>query len=108
MESNVAASPEIKAIEGSLRALWERTKRAGELIAQLRQEKRAFQARTEELEGEVSHLKEALATKEQLIKKLSVAQQVSESKENLVFSNGEREALMSKVKELIARIDAYL
>lgn len=95
-------------IEESIKALWEKAKQAGELILRLREEKQALQTQIESLHQEVAKLRMELTAKDQQVQKLITAQASNETKSTANISNGEREQLTAKVKELLARIDAYL
>jgi len=93
-------------IEESLKVLWEKVRRTGEIIAQLREEKQALHSQVALLQQEVAKLRNELAVKEQQLQRASAhAQDMSTS---AIVSNGEREQLAAKVKELLAKIDAYL
>ena len=48
------------------KALWERVRRAGDIIQQLREERRALLSQVEQLRGDVQHLQEELARKDQV------------------------------------------
>ena len=81
-----------------------------ELIARLRREKRELQAQNDQLEHDVVKLRTEMSARDQQIQKLTATQAfaANESKSTAILANGEREALTLKVKELLARIDAYL
>lgn len=91
-------------IEESLKVLWEKVRRAGDVIAQLREERQALQAQVALLQQEVAKLRNDLAAKDQQLQR-AAAQDVRAA---AIISNGERAQLAAKVKELLARIDAYL
>jgi chromosome segregation ATPase len=93
-------------IEESLKVLWEKVRRAGDVIAQLREERQALQAQVALLQQEVAKLRNDLAAKEQQLQRTAAGAQ--EMKAAAIISNGERAQLAAKVKELLARIDAYL
>ena len=95
-------------IESQVKALWEKAQQAGVLIARLREEKKALQADSEQLEQEVKKLRSDLMAREDQLQKLAAIQPGPEPKSTPTISNGEREQLTAKVKELLARIDAYL
>jgi chromosome segregation ATPase len=97
-------------IESQIKTLWEKAQQAGELIARLREEKSALQARSGQLEQELDRLRTEMSARDQQIQKLTAAQAfaANEPKSTAVFANGERDMLTAKVKELLARIDAYL
>lgn len=99
----------VQAIESSLQLLWERAKKAGELIERLREEKRELQSRATELELQVQTLVDELAGKSETLKQLQGAvTRANEIRQDQVFENGEREVLTARLKELLAKIDAYL
>ena len=94
---------QIAQIEESVKALWEKAKQAGELISRLRDEKQALQTQNASLQMEVTKLRSELSAREHQLQK-----QLASEKSAANISNGEREELTAKVKELLARIDAYL
>jgi len=92
---------EVKSIENSCKALWESVRRAAESITRLREEKRELQGNVERLERELQQVRHEV---------MQLKRQVGEqgSAGSMAFAGGEREALSAKVKELIAKLDAYL
>ncbi len=97
-----------KAVETSLRALWERAKRAAETIAHLRDEKKMLQARVEELEREVQGLQQEAAENQAMIGKQASELAQTSLKPGGVILNGEREELAVRVKDLLTKLEAYL
>ncbi len=97
-----------KAVEASLRALWERATLAAETIAELRVEKKMLQAKVEDLEQELRGLQQEAAQKEALIEKQASELVQESSKQGAVILNGEREELAIRVKNLLTRLQAYL
>jgi uncharacterized coiled-coil DUF342 family protein len=93
-----------RSVESALKTLWERVQGAGDLIQQLREERQALLSQVDQLRAEVQHLQQDLSRKEQLMKTMTVSQ----GQAGAAFANGEREALARKVKDLLAKIDAYL
>ena len=93
-----------RSVESALKTLWERVQGAGNLIQQLREERQALLSQVDQLRAEVQHLQQDLSRKEQLMKTMTVSQGQS----GAVFTNGEREVLARRVKDLLAKIDAYL
>jgi predicted nucleic acid-binding Zn-ribbon protein len=94
-----------KALDAWLKSLWDRVKKAGELISRLREEKAGLQVRVASLEEEVSRLKNELAKNEDLVRSFSAER--TEGNRPLL-SNGERELLSARVKDLMAKLDAYI
>jgi prefoldin subunit 5 len=99
---------ETRAVENVLKVLWERVRRAAELIQQLREERQALHSQVDQLRNDVRQLQQELARKDQLLKTVQTERQHPAQEEGLVFGNGERAALARKVKDLLAKIDAYL
>jgi len=99
------ASGDVRSVENALKALWERVRRAGDLIQQLREERQGLLTQVEQLRTEVQHLQNELSRKEQILGSMPPPREGDAAR---AFGNGEREALAQKVKDLLARIDAYL
>lgn len=97
-----------KALEASLRALWERARHVGETIAQLRDEKKMLQAKVRQLEHELQGLRQEFAEKEALISKQASELAHATPTNGTVVLNGEREQLAVRVRDLLTRLDAYL
>lgn len=97
-----------KAIEASLRALWERARRAAEVIAQLRDERKMLQVKVGQLEQELRGLRKELAEKDAVITKQAseLAQAIPANGSGLL--NGEREQLAVRVKDLLTKLESYL
>ena len=106
LEVNFALYGNEKAIEAGLKSLWEKTKRAAEMITALREERVALQARVEKLEGEVLRLKQELQKKDETLKTSHRAG--PDAQQATMFSNSERQVLTARVRELLAKLEAYL
>jgi len=90
-----------KSLESSVRSLWEAARRAAEIIARLREEKRDLQSQLSKLEKEImllrqenGHLKKAGADRS--------------ANGGSIATQAERDRLAARVRELIAKLDAYL
>lgn len=99
---------DVRSLENGLKALWEHTHRAGELITELRGEKKVLMSRLEELEAELIQVRQELTRKEQLIKKMTVEGAEVAPVRGSVLVNGERDAMVQKIKGLLAKLEAYL
>ena len=108
LEINLTFPGNEKAVEAGLKTLWERVKRAAEVISQLREERWALLAKVEKLEGEVLHLRQELKKKEESQKISTQHQTGIDVKQGTIFSNGDRQVLASRVKELLAKLESYL
>jgi hypothetical protein len=95
-----------RAFEGSLKALWDRAKRAVEVIAELREQKQVQMQRIGELEAEVRRLQQEVARRDATIK-ATATEHAAKPAHGLV-DESEREALAQKVQDLILKIEAYL
>ena len=90
-----------------MQALWDRVRQAAETIARLRDQNRALQGRVGEQERQLQHLgQEFRDVQEQL--KTQPRQTPSPPIAASPFDNGERDALVARVKEVLAKLDAYL
>lgn len=110
MDQNLAEAPHVlqsdtKAIDVWLKGLWDRAKKAAEVISRLREEKAELQARVNTLEEELSRLKSDLDRSEEQLRSVSSDQHGTDQ---TFLSNGEREQLSAKVKDLLAKLDAYI
>jgi len=99
-----------RTIDSALKGLWEKARRAGELLAQIKDENRDLRTQAEELRRQLQQIQQELARKDQMIHQLSaeLAGAQSESKRAVLFANGERELLATRVKDLLAKIESYL
>lgn len=99
---------DVKSLESNLKALWDRARKAAELITELRGENKVLRSRVEELESELSLVRQELSRKEQLIKRMTVEAGEAAPARGLVLSNGEREAVVERIKDLLLKLEAYL
>ena len=92
---------DVRSLESNLKALWESARRAAEIIASLRQERQTLVARVAGLEREIQQARSESA---------QARKQVAEHAQNggVSFAGGERDLLAARVRELIAKLDAYL
>ncbi|MGB5874551.1 MAG: hypothetical protein WBG01_03495 [Bacteroidota bacterium] len=104
----VVLQSEGRNIESAMKTLWEKARRAGEHIAALKEDNTDLRSKLEDVQAQLEHLNEELVQRDQTISQLEAEQAEADSKREELFSNGEREALAAKVKDLLARIDTYL
>ncbi len=110
MDEHSAETPspsDLRALENSLKGLWDRARRAAELIAKLRGENVDLRAQVAAQDAELDRLRQDLARKDQLIKKAMSEIGVSPPR-GAVVMNGEREAMVARVRELLSRLESYL
>ncbi|HEX9007148.1 MAG TPA: hypothetical protein VF889_07630 [Bacteroidota bacterium] len=101
-------SMELGALEESLRALWERAQLAAETVTQLRNERKALHHQVHELEERLRQAEQELRDAQEQLKTQPPAQALPENGQAPAFGNGEREALAGRVRDLLAKLDAYL
>jgi len=99
---------ELKGVESSLKALWERARRTSEVIHGLREEKRDLQVKVEQLENEMRRLQQEMAKKEQTLRSVGAGGDEASLKKVLVIRNGERDLLAERIKVLLAKLEAHL
>lgn len=97
-----------RTLENALKVLWEKARRAAELIGELRVERQALRTRVDELERQYRELKLEVEKRDSQVNRMIAEHDVATPKAVALFANGEREALATKVKALLAKIEAYL
>ncbi len=107
-EMEAGTSKGSRPIEGALENLWEKARRASEVIIGLREDNRVLEKRVAELEEELAKAKEILGIKAEEIRKLKEDFSLLNLHKNDTFSKEEREALKSKIQELIEKMNSYL
>lgn len=106
--TDTAPISDFRTVESGLKALWERVRKAAEVISTLRSDNKALSEKVDQLEAEMRKLQVDVAQKDHLIRKASTEKQSADAHAGAVLANGEREALSQKVKELLAKLDGYL
>lgn len=101
METEVTGGRATDQVESSLQKLWEKARRLSEALLRVQKENQALRRRVEELETMEKRLANELRGREQELLKL-------QSNGSGMFTHEEKEALASKIKELIAKINARL
>lgn len=104
----VAGIRDSKGLEAVFRTLWDRVKKAAELIQHLKEENRALLSRAQGLEEQVSYLKKELSEKGEALQQMKEQQHEALSRGNNLFSDEDKEALKLKIKELLSRINSHL
>jgi septal ring factor EnvC (AmiA/AmiB activator) len=99
---------DVEAVEAALRGLWDRTRKAGEMIAELRGENASLRAQLEGLRKDLDVLKHELARKDEAMARLQEQRAGEQAQQGKLLADGERDALMTRVKDLITKLDAYL
>lgn len=110
LEMEVKSYSDSLPLEPALKHLWERVRAVADRVSQLQEENNAFRNRVEELEREVARLHSELVQREQETKRMKQehAHLTGPLGDNNFLKPEEREALKTRIKELIAKINSHL
>ena len=106
-ELEVGSIRDSRGLDGVFRALWDRVRKAAELIEHLKEENRALRSNTAQLGEQLSSLKNELMAKEGALREMDEQRLQALSSANSLFSEREKEALKQKIRELIAVINSH-
>ncbi len=99
---------EIKTLESSLEALWDKARRVSEALTQIRETNGELLRRVEDLESSGERLKQELATKERELERLRQEALRLQSNGSNILTKEEKEALKARIKDLIGKINSHL
>lgn len=100
---------EQKEIEAELKSLWEKIRKASEVIFMLRDENQQLKTQNSELEQKYNELNSNIMAKDQeLIRIRSEYSKLASSTGEDTFSSTEKEALKNRITDLIAKINSHL
>ena len=108
VEAEVLSGKEIKSLESSLEALWEKARRVSEILAQMRETNTELRNRIESLESSDEILRRDLASKEQELDHLRREALRLQSNGSNFLTKEEKEALKARIKDLIIKINSRL
>jgi uncharacterized protein (DUF3084 family) len=108
VEPEVASAKDIKNLESSLQALWEKARQVSESLTQLKEKNTVLQGRVEELEQSERKLKQELQGREKEFERLKQEALRLQSNGSDLLTKEEKEALKSRIKELITKINSHL
>jgi uncharacterized coiled-coil DUF342 family protein len=97
-------------LEVGLKHLWEKVRTASERITELREQSQNYRSQIEYLEQEIVRLRAELSQKDQELKQLKVSHSAltnSIGGDN-ILTVVEKEALKTRIRELIATINSHL
>ncbi|RCK77360.1 MAG: hypothetical protein IGBAC_1669 [Ignavibacteriae bacterium] len=107
--AEIKVAVEQKELEAEINNLWDKIKKASELIFLLREENQQLKEQNSSLVQKLEELKEKLTNKEQEIGKIKAEYaRVMNSAAGDVFTPQEKEALRKRIHELIAKINSHL
>lgn len=96
------------AVAQGITKLWNLVRLAGDTVRRLREEREELRTRVVKLEDELSQVRQELQKKEDLIRRTLEQPARPVHPPQGAFVNGEKELLLARVRELLARIEAYL
>jgi septal ring factor EnvC (AmiA/AmiB activator) len=108
MEAEVISGKDIKTIETSLEALWDKARRVSEVLVQLKETNGVLQKKVEDLESTEQNLKQELAAKERELERLRQDALRLQSNGSNILTKEEKEALKARIKDLIGKINSHL
>jgi predicted nucleic acid-binding Zn-ribbon protein len=88
-------------LEASFQKLWQKARQLSDILLRLKSENESLRRRVEELEGKEEHLSKELQGAEQNLLQ-------HQSNGTSMFTHEEKEALVLKIRELIAKINSRL
>ena len=107
-EAEVISGKDIKTIETSLEALWDKARRVSEVLVQLKETNGVLQKKVEGLETVEQNLKQELAAKERELERLRQDALRLQSNGSNILTKEEKEALKARIKDLIGKINSHL
>ncbi len=108
VEAESISGKDIKSLESSLEALWEKARRVSEMIVHMRETNSDLVKRVEALESSDENLKRELASKERELDQLRKEALRLQSNGSNFLTKEEKEALKARIKDLIIKINSRL
>jgi len=99
---------DIKTLETSLEALWDKARRVSEVLVQLKETNGVLQRKVEDLEIVEQNLKQELAARERELERLRQEALRLQSNGSNILTKEEKEALKARIKDLIGKINSHL
>lgn len=107
-EAEVISGKDMKTIETSLEALWDKARRVSEVLVQLKESNSVLQKKVEDLEAVEQNLKQELASKDRELERLRQDALRLQSNGSNILTKEEKEALKARIKDLISKINSHL
>ncbi|MGA9115441.1 MAG: hypothetical protein WB626_01540 [Bacteroidota bacterium] len=109
VEQNLENRPKEAAESDALfTGLWERIRAAGEVMKALRGEKAELGERVARLEARLRDLEQQTAAQREMLAKAGEERRRIEERRVELFPDGDRESVRRRLRDLLARIEAYL
>lgn len=107
-ELEVMSGKDIKSLESALQVLWEKARQVSETLVRLKEMKVTLQGRVEELEESEKRLKQELLGREKELERVRQEALRLQSNGSDALTKEEKEALKSRIRELITKINSHL
>lgn len=108
VEPEVMSGKDIKSLESALQALWEKARHVSEALVRLKEMNVTLQGRVEELEQSEERLKQELLGRGKEIERIKQEALRLQSDGSDALTKEEKEALKSRIRDLIAKINSHL
>jgi septal ring factor EnvC (AmiA/AmiB activator) len=106
--AEVLSGKDIKTLENSLEALWDKARRVSEVLVQLKETNGVLQRKVEDFEIVEQNLKQELVAKERELERLRQEALRLQSNGSNILTKEEKEALKARIKDLIGKINSHL
>ena len=108
IDAETAEKKDLRRLEDSLQSLWEKARLVSNLLLRLKTENKELQSKISSLELKERRWAEELRQREQEMEEVRTQLTHEQSNGNSLFSKEESEALKSRLKELIVKINSRL
>ena len=106
LDAETAEKKDLRQLEESLQSLWEKARRVSDVILRLKAENKELQSKLSSLELKERRWTEELRQREREIEEVRAQLAHAQSNGRSLFSKEESEALKSRLKELIVKINS--
>jgi predicted nucleic acid-binding Zn-ribbon protein len=108
LDAETAEKKDLRQLEESLQSLWEKARRVSDVLLRLKAENKELQNKFSSLELKERRWAEELRQREREIEEVRAQLAHAQSNGRSLFSKEESEALKSRLKELIVKINSRL
>jgi predicted nucleic acid-binding Zn-ribbon protein len=108
IDAEMAEKKDLRQLEESLQSLWEKARLVSDLLLRLKAENKELQSKLSSLELKERRWAEEIRQREQEMEEVRARLAHAQSNGKSLFSKEELEALKSRLKELIVKINSRL
>ena len=108
IDAETAEKKDLRRLEESLQSLWEKARLVSDLLLKLKAENKELKSKLSSLELKERRWTEEIRQREREIEEVRVQLAHAQSNGRSLFSKEESEALKSRLKELIVKINSRL